>query len=97
MPKFSISFSIDDAALPIFDKVRDQMTRQQFFHHALTLGLCEIVESVTRTQRDMTMHLLTGNTLDYRGGRAVLFRINDPDNADRPAPIEVDERRQFGT
>jgi hypothetical protein len=39
MPKFSMSFSIDDAALPIFDKVRDTMTRLQFFHHASQLGL----------------------------------------------------------
>jgi hypothetical protein len=93
MPKFSLSFSIDDAALPILDKLRDGMTRQQFFHHALQLGLCEIFESMTRTHRDMTMHLLTGTTLDYKQGRAALFRTNDPDNADKPAAPEIDERK----
>jgi hypothetical protein len=88
MPKFTLAFSIDDAVLPLYDKLRDGMTRQQFFHHALQLGLCEILESMTRTQRDMTMHLLSGNTLDYKQGRASLFRPNDPDNADKPAPPE---------
>jgi hypothetical protein len=86
MPRFTLAFSIDEAALPILDRLRDTMSRDQFFRHALELGFCEIFEGMTRTHRDMTMHLLSGNTLDYKQGRATLFRTNDPDNADRAAP-----------
>jgi hypothetical protein len=88
MPKFTLSFSIDATAFPILEKIRDGMTSDQFFRNALELGLCELMESMSRMHRDMTLHFLAGNTMDYKQGRAVLFRVSDPDNADKPAPPE---------
>lgn len=81
MPMFELKFSIDGDALSVFDKLRDRITRDQFFRHALELGLCEIVENMTRLHRDYTTHLLSGNTHDYKQGRAKLFRVDDPENA----------------
>jgi hypothetical protein len=81
MPLIELKFSVSDAALPILDKLRDSMSREQFFRHALELGLCEILEATTRMHRDYVAHKLAGNTLDYKQGRAALLSVSDPDNA----------------
>ena len=81
MPLIEFKFSVSDTALPILDKLRDSMSRDQFFRHALELGLCEILEATTRMHRDYVTHKLAGNTLDYKQGRAALFSVSDPDNA----------------
>ena len=81
MPLIELKFSVSDAALPIYDKLRDSMSREQFFRHALELGLCEILEATMRVQRDYVTHVLAGNTLDYKQGRAALLSVSDPDNA----------------
>jgi hypothetical protein len=81
MPLIELKFSVSDAALPILDKLRDSMSRDQFFRHALELGLCEILEDATRMQRDHLTRILAGNTNDYKQGRAALLSVSDPDNA----------------
>ena len=86
MPLIELKFSVSDAALPIYDKLRDSMSREQFFRHALELGLCEILEATTRLQRDYVTHVLSGNTRDYKQGRAALLSVSDPDNATPQKP-----------
>jgi hypothetical protein len=80
MPTFQISFTIDPDALPIVDKLRDSISREQFFRYALELGLCEILESATRVHRDMALSLLAGTTFDYKQARTALFHVGDPEN-----------------
>jgi len=85
MPNVVLKFSLSDTAVAMIDALRDTMSRDDFLRHALTLGLGEIVEASTRTSRDYITHAINGQTKDYRQGRAVLFRADEPDGSPKVA------------
>jgi len=92
MANFQLKFSVSDSVLPLVDAMRDGVSREDFFRKAMELGLGELIEAAVRMNRDYLTHTLTGQTKDYRLGRAVL-RVDDPEGATPKAAAEVVERR----
>ena len=90
MADFSVRFSVNDSLVPLIDNIRDAVTREDFFRKALELGIGDLIENAIRMNRDYLNHALSGQTKDYRQGRAVL-RVDDPENTN--PKVELFERR----
>ena len=71
MPNLELKFFVSDKAMALIDELRDQEPREKFFRELIELGLCELIESATRMNRDYLMHVIAGQSKDsYRHIRA---------------------------
>ena len=89
MPNVVLKFSLSDTALAMIDGLRDNMVREEFLRRAMELGLGLVVEASVRTNQDYIMHTITGQTKDYRQGRALLFRVDEPDTGSQKPAAEI--------
>jgi hypothetical protein len=90
MPNFSLKFTLSDNLVPVIDSVRDKITREDFFRAALEIGIGDLIENAIRMHRDYLNHTITGQTKDYRQGRALLC-VSDPESLS--PKVELLERR----
>lgn len=89
MANINLKIAIADEALPLIDKLRDQMPREFFLRRALELGLCQIMADAANVSSDKIMHTLRGNTSDWRMVKAFLFSLDDPENGSVTLPRQT--------
>jgi hypothetical protein len=77
MPKFTVDFHVSDHLLPLLDKVRDPISREDFFRKAIEYGINYQLESAIRMSNDFLSRRLTTDNHDYAQARAAL-RIDAP-------------------
>ena len=79
MPNMELKFSLSDLSLALVDELRGTRSREDLLRQVIELGLCELVEATSRTQRDYTNHLIAGTTKDYKAARRAMFSIDEPE------------------
>ena len=78
MHNLELKFSVSTTTLTLLDEMRGGRPREDLLRQAIELGLCELLESVARTHRDYTTHVIAGQTKDYRLARNALFSVDEP-------------------
>ena len=78
MHNLELKFSVSTPTLTFLDEMRGGRPREDLLRQAMELGLCELLESVARTHRDYTSHVIAGQTKDYKLARNMLFSVDEP-------------------
>lgn len=87
MQNLELKFSVSTTTLTFLDEMRGGRTLDDLLRQAIELGLCELLESVARTHRDYTVHIVAGQTKDYKLARNTLFSVEEP-HAESPPSLE---------
>lgn len=73
MPNIQLEpFFVDDLALAWVDKLRDRMSREEFFRRMMQAGLCNALEELARTTRDHAALEMSQATGGFQQGRGLL-------------------------
>jgi hypothetical protein len=76
---FTLKISLADEAVPFVDKLRDTMPREVFLRRALEIGLCQIVADAAHVNNDKLIHILRGNSNEWRLAKSFFFSADGPD------------------
>jgi hypothetical protein len=87
MHNLELKFSVSTTTLTLLDEMRGGRPREDLLRQAIELGLCELLESVARTHRDYTTHVVAGQTKDYKLARNTLFSVDEA-HAESPPSLE---------
>lgn len=73
MPNIRLApFYIDDLTLAIIDRLRDRMSRQEFFQRLIQSGWCNTLEELAKLGRDYAVPEMAQKTGNMQQGRTLL-------------------------
>jgi hypothetical protein len=73
MPNIQLApFFIDDHTLAWIDKIRDRLSRDEFFRLLMHAGLCNTLEEMAKLSRDFATHHTSQISGSFERGRKLL-------------------------
>ena len=90
MPNIQLApFFIDDLTLAVIDRLRDRVSREEFFRRMIEYGLCTTLEELARLRRDYAAQDTSHKTALFQKGRDLL-NVEAARNPAQPAPEDKD-------